>query len=87
MSLAGNYATTADVFNNRIIIDSTDDVFHEKDLKQADFFGSETYGKSYNNSLILNRWRGSVKSIQNFDQIIFQNLLGRRVAPYLKLKM
>lgn len=82
----GNYATTADVFNNRIIIDSTDDVFHEKDLKQADFFGSETYGKSYNNSLILNRWRGSVKSIQNFDQIIFQNFAWEKGSTLLKVE-
>ena len=82
----GNYATTADVFNNRIIIDSTDDDFHEKDLKQADFFGSETYGKSYNNSLILNRWRGSVKSIQNFDQIIFQNFAWDKGSTLLKVE-
>lgn len=82
----GNYATTADVFNNRIIIDSTDDVFHEKDLKQADFLGSETYGKSYNNSLILNRWRGSVKSIQNFDQIIFQNFAWEKGSTLLKVE-
>lgn len=82
----GNYATTADVFNNRIIIDSTDDTFHEKDLKQADFFGSETYGKSYNNSLILNRWRGSVKSIQNFDQIVFQNFVWKEDSTLLKVE-
>lgn len=82
----GNYATTADVFNNRIIIDSTDDDFHEKDLKQADFFGSETYGKSYNNSLILNRWRGSVKSIQNFDQIVFQNFVWEKDGTLLKVE-
>lgn len=82
----GNYATTADVFNNRIVIDSTDDVFNEKDLKQADFFGSETYGKSYNNSLILNRWRGSVKSIQNFDQIIFQNFAWEKGSTLLEVE-
>ena len=82
----GNYATTADVFNNRIIIDSTDDYFHDTDLKQADFFGSETYGKSYNNSLILNRWRGSVKSIQNFDQIVFQNFVWEKGSTLLKVE-
>ena len=82
----GNYATTADVFNNQIIIDSTKDDFHKTDLKQADFFGSETYGKSYNNSLILNRWRGSVKSIQNFDQIIFQNFAWEKGSTLLKVE-
>ena len=82
----GNYLTNADVFDNRIIVESATDDFHATELQQADFWGAQTYQSFHDNSLVLNRWKGQVGSVQNFDCLVFQNFKWENGGTILSVK-
>ncbi len=82
----GNFLTNADVFNNKIILESTNDDFHDTELREADFWGAQTYLSFHDNALVLNRWKGQVGSVQNFDSLVFQNFKWENGSTLLSVK-
>jgi hypothetical protein len=82
----GNFLTNADVFNNKIILESTNDDFHATELQEADFWGAQTYLSFHDNALVLNRWKGQVASVQNFDSLVFQNFKWENGSTLLSVK-
>lgn len=69
----GSTWTGIDVHDNTIILNSSSDDFNDLAYSKVDFYGARTFARSYNNSLVLDHWSGSVGSVQNFDTIAFRD--------------
>lgn len=81
----GSAWTSSDVTDNTIILQSAGDAFNENNYAKVNFMGAQTYGRSSGNSLILDRWRGSVGSLATFDNIEFRNFQWANGETLLKV--
>lgn len=81
----GSTWANVDVFNNKIILESAKDEFNANNYQKVNFWGARTYANAYDNSLILNHWRGAVGSVRNFDTIAFKNFLWQDGETLLKV--
>lgn len=70
----GGYALSnsgsAETNNNKVILSGTADV------SEADLYGRNSEASGGNNSLVINGWSGTVKSLNNFDQLDVRAVAG-----------
>lgn len=67
---AGSNSGSAETTNNKVILSGIADV------SGADLYGRNSEASGGNNSLVINGWSGTVKSLNNFDQLDVRAVAG-----------
>lgn len=68
---AGGGFSLADVYDNKIILESQYDESQNDNLRHATLSGYQTFGNASNNSLIIRKWNGNIGGLSRFDSITF----------------
>lgn len=68
---AGGGFSLADVYDNKIILESQYDESQYDNLRHATLSGYQTFGNASNNSLIIRKWNGNIGGLSRFDSITF----------------
>ena len=68
---AGGGFSLADVYDNKIILESQYDKSQNDNLRHATLSGYQTFGNASNNSLIIRKWNGNIGGLSRFDSITF----------------
>ncbi|MDM8225864.1 autotransporter outer membrane beta-barrel domain-containing protein [Parasutterella secunda] len=68
---AGGGFSLADVYDNKIILESRNDESQTDKLSLATLSGYQSFGNASNNSLIIRKWNGNIGGLSRFDSITF----------------
>lgn len=68
---AGGGFSLADVYDNKIILESRNDESQTDKLSLATLSGYQTFGNASNNSLVIRKWNGNIGGLSRFDSITF----------------
>lgn len=83
---AGGGFSLADVYDNKIILESRNDESQTDKLSLATLSGYQSFGNASNNSLIIRKWNGNIGGLSRFDSITFADFKWNEGKTILTVK-